>query len=129
MNNTDLFDRVIVGLNDEHEIKMLCDLMLTKLCLLDPDETFRRLDSIAEKFRLVLSVKPKENSVKQEVEKVAEASRAALKVSIRLNNKFPPNSTSGSNAQGQAWKGYWEWVTKEFKTQLVALEQEVKNQG
>ena len=129
MNHLDLFDRVVAGLEDEHEIKMLCDLMLTKLCTLDPDETNRRLDSIAEKFKVVLSFKPKENSVKQEVEKVAEANKAAMKVSIRLNSAFPQAAAAGSNVQGQVWRGYWEWMTKEFKGQLSAVEQEVKNQA
>lgn len=128
MNHLDLFDRVIAGLEDEHEIKMLCSLMLTKLCALDPHETLRRLDSIAERLRTVLSTKPKENAVKQEVEKVAEANKAALKLTVQLNEAFPQVSAAGTNPQGQAWKGYWEWVSKEFKNPLHSAEQEVKSQ-
>ena len=129
MNHLDLFDRVIVGLEDEHEIKMLCDVMLAKLCVLDPDETSCRLDSIADKLRIVLSFKPKENSVKQEVEKVAEANRAALKVAARLNTNFPQSPNLSSNAQGQGWKAFWDWVNKEFKSQLSAVEMEARNQA
>lgn len=129
INASDLFDRVIAGLEDEHEIKMLCNLMLTKLIVLDAEETARHLDSVADRFRIVLSFKAKENSVKQEVEKAAEASKAVLKVTVRLHNTFPAASSTASTVQGQAWKGYWEWVGKEFKTQLTAVEHEVNNQA
>lgn len=129
MNHLDLFDRVIAGLEDEHEIKMLCCLATTKLSALDPEETLRRLDSIAEKFRLVLSFKPKENAVKQEVEKVAEANKTVLTVTVRLINTFPQTLGAATNTQGQAWKLYWEWVSKDLKSQLTAVEHEVKNQA
>ena len=129
MNHHDLFDRVVAGLEDEHEIKMLCNLMVTKLAVLDPDETFRRLDSIADKYRVVLSFKPKENSVKQELEKAAEASRAVLKVTARLHNAFPQTSIASANLQGQTWKNYWEWVSKEFKMNLAAVDHEINDQG
>ncbi|KAL9128160.1 MAG: hypothetical protein Q9217_003103 [Psora testacea] len=129
MNHADLFDRVIAGLADEHEIKMLCNLMLTKLILLDPEETVRRLDPIAEQFRSILSFKLKENSVKQEVEKAAEASKAALKVTVRLHNAFPAASGAGTGVQAQNWKGYWEWLIKEHRAMLTSMENEVKSQA
>ena len=127
MNHHDLFDRVIAGLEDEHEIKMLCNLMVTKLAVLDPDETFRRLDSIADKYRVVLSFKPKENSVKQELEKAAEANKAALKVTARLHSTFPQASGTTTSIQGQTWKNYWDWVSKDFKTSLVVVDHEMKD--
>ena len=129
INHLDLFDRVIAGLEDEHEIKMLCNLMLTKLIVFDPEEVIRRLDSVAEKYRVVLSFKPKENSVKQELEKAAEASKAALRVTVQLHTTFPQASGTTTNAQGQVWKGYWEWVTKDFKTQLTNIDNDIKNQA
>lgn len=129
INPLDLFDRVIAGVEDEHEIKVLCNLMLTKLIVLDPEEMVRRLDAIAERFRAILAFKPKENSVKQEMEKAAEASKGVLKVTVLLHNAFPAASTTAANVQGQAWKGYWEWVGKEFKPQLMAVENEIKSQA
>ena len=128
ISTLDIFDRVIAGIEDEHEIKVLCNLMLTKLIALEPDETSRRLDSIAERFRVILAYKPKENSVKQEVEKAAEASKGALKVTVLLHNAFPSASSPTVNVQGQAWKQYWDWVVKEFKSQVSAMENEVKSQ-
>lgn len=129
MNPPELFERVVLGLDDEHEIKVLCSLMLTKLIVLDPEETVRRVDSIAERFRNVLATKPKDNAVKQEVEKVTEATKAVLKVTVHLHNAFPAASDSAKGPQGQLWKAYWDWVGKEFKTQLLAMQLEVKNQA
>ena len=126
VNTLDLFDRVIAGIDDEHEIKVLCNLMLTKLIVLDPEETARRLDPIAERFRVILAFKPKENSVKQEVEKAAEASKGALKVTVLLHNAFPGASGPTVNVQGLAWRQYLEWVNKDFKSQFVSMENEIK---
>ena len=129
INPLDLFDRVIAGVEDEHEIKILCNLMLTKLIVLDPEETVRRLDGIAERFRAILAFKPKESSVKQEIEKAAEASKGVLKVTVLIHHAFPTASASAGIVQGQTWKGYWDWVGKEFKTQLTVVENEVKSQA
>lgn len=128
INPTNLFDRVVAGLEDEHEIKVLCNLMLTKLIDLDPDESIRHLDDVAERFRVILAFKPKDNAVKQEVEKANEASKGVLKVTVLLHNAFPAASEPSSNIQGKTWTSYWEWVGKEFKTQLSVMEHEVKNQ-
>lgn len=127
-STADLFDRVVDGLEDEHEIKVLCNLMLTKLMALDLDEAQRRLDPIAERFRRVLSFKPKENAVKQELEKVEEARRGVLKVSIALNNTFP-SAAATTTAQGQTWAAYWDWAQKENRAQISSLEQETNSQS
>ena len=129
INPLDLFDRVIAGLEDEHEIKILCNLMVTKLIVLDPDETTRRLDDIADRYRTILSFKAKDNSVKQELEKAAEASKGALKLTVLLHDAFPVASNATTSVQGQAWKGYWEWVIKDFKSQLTSMENEVRSQA
>lgn len=129
MNPFDLYDRILAGLEDEHDIKVLCNLMVTKLIILDPEETVRRLDSIAERYRTILAFKPKDNAVKQEVEKAQEASRGVLRVTVMLHNAFPTAVGPAVSAHGQAWKGYWEWVCKDFKAQLQSMEQEVKSQA
>lgn len=128
INPVDLFERVVAGLEDEHEIKVLCNLMLTKLIALDPEESVQHLDAVAERFRVILAFKPKDNAVKQEVEKAHEASKGVLKVTVRLHNAFPSASSNATNLHGQGWKGYWESVVKDFRSQLSAMEQEVKNE-
>ena len=129
MDSNELFDRVVLGFDDEHEIKVLCSLMLTKLIALDLEQTFVRLGLIAEQFRTVLAFKPKENAVKQEMEKVSEATKGVLKVTVHLHNAFPAASDSATGPRGHLWKAYWDWVGKEFKTQLQAMQSEVKDQA
>ena len=120
---------MVDGLGDEHEIRMLCGLMLGKLINIDPDEAIRRLDWFAERFQIVLSRKLKDNAVKQEVEKAQEANRDVLRSTVRLQHKFPAMSMSPTNVQGQVWRGYLEWVNKDFASQMQAAEAEVKSQG
>ena len=125
----EVFDRVVAGFGDEHDIRMLCGLMLSKLIELDSDEAARRLDPLAEKFQAVLSRKLKDNAVKQEVEKAQAANRDVLLSTARLAAKFPPSTMTHGSAQGQVWRGYLEWVSKEFTTQMQAAELEIKNQA
>ena len=131
LSGTDLYDRVIAGLGDEHEIKVLCNLMITKLIKLDPEETVRRLDGIAEQFRAILSVKLKDNAVKQEHEKDNGMKQSAQKVSIMLKNAFPELTTNAADIeiQGQNWRSYWGWLMRDFKSQLQVMEAELYQQG
>lgn len=129
INPGDLFERVIAGLSDEHEIRMLCNLMLMKLIILAPDETVRRLDLIAESFRTILAFKPKDNAVKQELEKAQQASNGVLKATFLLNSAFPAAAGASTNIQGQIWRPYLEWVGKDFRPLLLAMEQEVRTEN
>lgn len=126
ISTLDLFDRVVAGLEDEHEIKVLCNIMLTDLITLDSDETFRRLDAIAEGFKRVLSFKLKENAVKQELEKVEEARKGVLKVTVALHGAFPNAVSTTIPGQGQIWAQYWDWVTKENRLQIQSLDANLK---
>jgi cullin-associated NEDD8-dissociated protein 1 len=128
INILEFYDRIIAGLQDEHDIRALCNLMLTKLITLDPDETARRLDAIADCFRTILSMKLKDNAVKQEVEKQAEAGRGVLRVTMLLHAHIPAASSGvGANSgQHQTWRTYWEWVEKDFEAQLRGLRDEGK---
>ena len=130
INILDFYDRIIAGLRDEHDIRALCNLMLTKLVVLDPDETARRLDAIADCFRSILSVKLKDNAVKQEIEKQDEAVKSVLRVTLLLHGAIPA-AGGGAAAQGsqhQTWRTYWEWVEKDFEGQLKGLKDESNKQ-
>lgn len=131
INNIDFFDRVIAGLKDDNDIRQLCNLMVTKLIVLDPDETTRRLDPIAEAYRAVLSVKLKDNAVKQDIEKQEEANKSVLRVTLLLGDKMKSltgNAKAATSNTGAAsvWTSYWEWVTKDFSAQLKGLREETK---
>ncbi|KFX97846.1 hypothetical protein O988_04645 [Pseudogymnoascus sp. VKM F-3808] len=131
INILDFYDRVITGLNDEHDIRSLCNLMLTKLVVLDSEETARRLDSIAECFRTILSTKLKDNAVKQEIEKQDEARKGVLRVSLLLHNAIPAASSNMGIATGQhqTWRTFWEWVEKDYEPQLRHIRDEGRDVG
>ncbi|RCI11754.1 hypothetical protein L249_7676 [Ophiocordyceps polyrhachis-furcata BCC 54312] len=120
INIVDLYDRVVAGLKDDNDIRQLCNLMVTKLMTLDPDETTRRLDAIAEAYQSILSHKLKDNAVKQDVEKQDEANKSVLRVSLLLGDRLKAAASSSS------WATYWEWVNKEFEKQLRGLREETK---
>lgn len=129
INNIDFYDRIVAGLKDDNDIRQLCNLMVTKLIVIDPDETARRLDAIAEAYRNVLSTKLKENSVKQDIEKQEETNKSILRVTLLLGEKMKAltgNAGAATSNAGVAagWTNYWEWVNKDFKPQLKGLHEE-----
>ena len=123
INVIEFFDRVVAGLYDEPDIRSLCNLMLTKLVVLDKDETSRRLDAIADAFRKILSTKLKENAVKQEIEKQEESVKSVLRVSLLLHGSISTDA-SGVGSSHQTWHGYWEWVEKDFRDGLKQVRDE-----
>ena len=124
----DLYDRIVDGLGDDNDIRAMCNLMVSKLVYIAPDETARRLDAIADKFRTTLSTKLKDNAVKQEHEKQDEANKSVLRVSLLLGEKLKAslNSAGATVDLGahQRWTQYWEWINKDFDRQLKNLRDE-----
>ncbi|KAJ5102261.1 hypothetical protein NUU61_004483 [Penicillium alfredii] len=118
----DLFDRVIAGIEDEQDIRAISNLMTSKLIVTVPEETERRLDALSERYTSVLSFKPKDNAVKQELEKAQEASLGILKITKELSKAFPGAETSSDLHR---WKGYMEWVRKTFGAQFTNLDSEI----
>lgn len=116
-----LYDRVIAGLKDDNDIRALSNLMLTKLAVIDPQETVRRLDTIADAFRATLSTKLKDNAVKQEHERQEEAARSVLRATLLLSDRLKGCISAG---QGQKWSSYWEWVNKDHERLLQQLRDE-----
>lgn len=126
INIVEFYDRVIAGLKDEHDIRSLCNLMVTKLVILDQDETSRRLDAIADCFRTILSTKLKENAVKQEIEKQEEAVKGAIRVSLVLLAAIPwaTDTMPAQVNQHQTWRAYCDWLSKDFAEQLKLVRRE-----
>ncbi|KAF1982429.1 TIP120-domain-containing protein [Aulographum hederae CBS 113979] len=125
------YERIVAGISDEHEIRILCTLMLSKLVTLAPEETKCHLHVLAETFRAMISVKPKDTTVKQELEKMNEANKGVLKVGVLITKAFP-SAEVGSQGQGKddpqvkAWAGFWEWVKKDHSHLLRSAEEEVR---
>ncbi|KAG2206299.1 hypothetical protein INT47_007313 [Mucor saturninus] len=84
-------DHVRVGLDDQHDIKMLAYLMLIRLGKVAPTAVTQRLDDLVAPLKATLDVKMRSNAVKQEVEKNQELIRAALRCIISLNNLSEPS--------------------------------------
>ncbi|KAF2158627.1 hypothetical protein M409DRAFT_30852 [Zasmidium cellare ATCC 36951] len=122
---TAFYDRIVDGIADEHEIKILCCLVLGKLIALAPIESARNLEVLAIKFRAVLSFKPKDNAVKQELEKIAEEQKAIVKVSVLFNKTYGTDAISDGS---RTWKDYWDFVRKDFIGQVKAAEDELRSQ-
>lgn len=93
--------------------------MTSKLITIAPEETQRHLDAFAERYTSVLSFKPKENAVKQEIEKAHEASLGILKITKELSKAFPGAESSGNMHK---WKGYMDWVRKTFTKEFQSLD-------
>lgn len=141
ISSLEFYDRIIAGLNDENDIRSLCNLMLSKLIVIDPEETTRRLDTVAECYRKTLSTKLRDGAVKQEVEKQEEAIKSVLRVTLLLVEKTKTTlpGVAGPGGAGQAqvqqsvqnpvWQQYWEWVNKDFERQLKTLREENKEMG
>ncbi|KAK2791449.1 hypothetical protein FQN52_004883 [Onygenales sp. PD_12] len=118
INVSEIFERILAGVADEQDIRTLSNLMISKLIVLAPDETRARLNALSEPFRVVLSMKPKENAVKQELEKAQEASLGVLKISRELQKAFPAAESGNDH---HAWKAYVEWMGKEFAGLIRSL--------
>ncbi|KAF2434064.1 cullin-associated NEDD8-dissociated protein-like protein [Tothia fuscella] len=116
------YDRVIAGLTDDHDIRTLCTLMLLRLIHLAPGETASRLDVLVEPFKAVLNTKPKENAVKQEIERMHEESRDVVRVSLVLSKSFVEESNDG----GRPWGLFWEGVRKDFGGLVKLGEEEAR---
>ncbi|KAL4898129.1 armadillo-type protein [Aspergillus ambiguus] len=117
----EFFDRILAGIDDEQDIRTICNLMTSKLITLAPEETQRYLDALSERYSTVLSFKPKDNAVKQDLEKAQEASMGVLKISRELYKAFP---NAEASSEHHKWKAYLEWIRKTFATQLKTLDSE-----
>ncbi|KAK6348882.1 hypothetical protein TWF730_009648 [Orbilia blumenaviensis] len=126
MNPAQIYDRIIAGLGDEHEVQIICNLMLGKLVVIGKDDVVKRLDSIAEKYKVTLSIKAKDNAVKQELEKMSELNRSILRTTLAIQGQVVG---SGGVCHEQGWVGFYEWVKQNHGGELGSLEKEEAKAG
>ncbi|RMZ76541.1 hypothetical protein DV738_g4907, partial [Chaetothyriales sp. CBS 135597] len=110
---TSVYDRILAGITDDADIRNLCLLMIGRLTQIYPDETRRRLNLLAEKFKLVLGQKVKENAVKHDIEKVADANAAVVRATLELDKALPTAVTDGS-PEAVLWRSHVEYVRRDF---------------
>lgn len=118
----DLFDRIIAGISDEGDIRTLSTLMLSKLTALAPADVESRLDLFAAPFTAILTFKPKDTAVKQELEKAAEAVAGVLKTTVELRQAFPGSEAGTGGGEHVAWRDYVEAATRDFKQMIKDIE-------
>lgn len=110
-----IFDRIVDGISDDHDIRTLSSIMLDRLSDAHPDEAKRRLPALIEQFKKVLEVKPKDNAVKQEIEKINEANSGVIRASLDLRKKFPNSANSAAtDTDFAAWQTYLQYIHREF---------------
>jgi cullin-associated NEDD8-dissociated protein 1 len=109
-----LVERVLAGLSDDHDIKVLSCLIIGKLASLDISvlTSGGTLDLIITKFSALLAVVVKENAIKQEFEKQSETVRnvhrsssqidAAIQSAIATNQSIPLSDVELGN-----WTKYY----------------------
>lgn len=122
---------------DHHDVCAICILVLTKLIHMASEEYRKRLNEFTEVFRQVLTVKPKENAVKTEIDRLQESQKGILKVSILVQRDIIDGSTSNqilmpvhSAGIGEpeivSWRIYWEWVRKNYEPIIKDAEEELQ---
>lgn len=119
---SDIVNRVIAGLGDEHEIKVLSLFIIGRLSAIDIDliTLDKRLDQIVEKLNAMISVTVKGNAIKQEFEKQGEITRNVLRASGEINKVISLARTDGSlklsGIELQTWDEFYESLAQKYET-------------
>ncbi|KDO42067.1 cullin-associated NEDD8-dissociated protein 1 isoform X2 [Citrus sinensis] len=73
------------GLEDHYDVKMPCHLILSKLADKCPSAVLAVLDSLVDPLQKTINFKPKQDAVKQEVDRNEDMIRSALRAIASLN--------------------------------------------
>ncbi|EPS63633.1 hypothetical protein M569_11150 [Genlisea aurea] len=76
---------LLSGLDDHYDVKMPCHLILSKLADKCPAAVLAVLDSLVEPLQKTISFRPKQDAVKQEVDRNEDMIRSALRGISSLN--------------------------------------------
>jgi len=97
---------LVDGLKDQYDIKTLTHLMLIRLAVVAGPALLEGLDQLVEPLRATVATKPKEGSVKQEVERNDELIRSSLRAIAAITRI--PNMESNA--------GFGEFLKQTVKT-------------
>ncbi|XP_019191103.1 PREDICTED: cullin-associated NEDD8-dissociated protein 1 [Ipomoea nil] len=73
------------GLDDHYDVKMPCHLILSKLAEKCPSAVLAVLDSLVDPLQKTINFRPKQDAVKQEVDRNEDMIRSALRAIASLN--------------------------------------------
>lgn len=96
INVPEYLSRVVAGLRDDDQVKLLCYLILVRLTDLVPVQVAQALDEISEPIGESLKVKLKDGATKQDVEKSTELTRAAFRALVALQRCSATQGIGGS---------------------------------
>lgn len=123
MDIVSLYDRIVTGSGDEQSIRTLCNLMVSRLIVLAPEETVRRLDELVEQYRKVMSVVLKDTAVRHEHERADEAKKSVVKVALELSKAFSADAAAMSKTK---WTTFLDDLKKDHATLVKEVETESK---
>ncbi|KAJ3095068.1 Cullin-associated NEDD8-dissociated protein 1 [Phlyctochytrium planicorne] len=107
-------DRAIHGLSDpSQEVKTLCHVILQRLASLTPAALANRLEATIAPLKDTINLKPKANAVKQEIEKLNDLIRSAVRTALILYKTITGSSSTAVSVDGASSAKYVEFV-KEF---------------
>ncbi|KAL3643794.1 Cullin-associated NEDD8-dissociated protein 1 [Castilleja foliolosa] len=76
---------LLSGLDDHYDVKMPCHLILSKLADKCPSAVLAVLDSLVDPLQKTITFRPKQDAVKQEVDRNEDMIRSALRAIASLN--------------------------------------------
>jgi cullin-associated NEDD8-dissociated protein 1 len=78
------------GLTDDPEIRLLAITSLQKAIEVHPASAITPLlVAYIEPFKAIISTKPKDQAVKQEIERMEDLSKAVIRVALDIQRRFP----------------------------------------
>ncbi|KAJ3353748.1 Cullin-associated NEDD8-dissociated protein 1 [Entophlyctis luteolus] len=96
-------DRVTAGLADlEQEIKIMNHLILQRVAFLSPVALVSRLDGMVAPLKEAIGTTPKTNAVKQEIEKINELVRSAIRTVLLVAKAISGNLGGGFSSSDTA---------------------------
>jgi cullin-associated NEDD8-dissociated protein 1 len=106
-----------VGLADDQEIRLLSLLSLHKAIETQPATMGPLLPSFIEPFKKLLNQKPREQAVKQELERMEEGIRGVVRLGLDVQRRWP-------EGVGHEWAEWWTNVKQENAAVIKGVEQE-----
>ncbi|KAI3770791.1 hypothetical protein L6452_01935 [Arctium lappa] len=98
------------GLDDHYDVKMPCHLILSKLADKCPSAVLAVLDSLVDPLQKTVNFKPKQDAVKQEVDRNEDMIRSALRAVASLNRISGGDcSHKFKNLMAEIAKSQWLW--------------------
>ncbi|CAH9086044.1 unnamed protein product [Cuscuta europaea] len=100
------------GLDDHYDVKMPCHLILSKLAEKCPSSVIAVLDSLVDHLQKTINFRPKQDAVKQEVDRNEDMIRSALRAIASLNRIGGGDySHKFKNLMGEIAKSQTLWDT------------------